>query len=175
MARTNWRCTYYNGFFHTIARRKGRVRKLSTPKAATSNTDSIWPQLHRKYRHSGVEPQDDLRFYARGAFASPLVTHPSGAWTSWLNPVTPALFTASMLAHSFFDYPVRNLSGGKYLGTIAPVPSSPQSYDADLALALWDESARVAGVPLRPAVPSLPTAHAAGGRGAANGSSKKKE
>lgn len=61
-----------------------------------------------------AQPLPDLRFYARGLFASPLVT-------SWRGRVQPgsavdklrgALWGGVALVCSLLDWPVRNLSGG---------------------------------------------------------------
>lgn len=60
-----------------------------------------------------LTPHDDLRFYARGAFASPLLTQFDGAWRSWLGLVRPALYGASLIVHSLLDYPVRWMSGNR--------------------------------------------------------------
>lgn len=61
-----------------------------------------------------LSPADDLRFYARGAFASPAVTLPDGAWRTWYGVVRPSLYGASLIVHSLLDYPVRNWSGRRW-------------------------------------------------------------
>ena len=48
---------------------------------------------------------------------------------------------------SLVDWPLRRLSGGRLCQGVRLVASSPLTYDAELARALWDASADVAGVP----------------------------
>lgn len=61
----------------------------------------------------GVPPANDLRFYARGLFASPLVTRIDGSWTSWWATVAAAAYGVNLVVHSLLDYPLRRLSGGR--------------------------------------------------------------
>eukprot|EP00983_Pelagomonas_calceolata_P083134 1156093-Pelagomonas_calceolata.AAC.1 len=62
----------------------------------------------------GVPPREDLRFYARGLFASPLLTNINGSWASYLGTVKWAAYASLALVHSFMDYPVRHLSKGRW-------------------------------------------------------------
>ncbi|MEW5298527.1 MAG: hypothetical protein WDW36_001641 [Sanguina aurantia] len=91
-------------------------------------------------------PANDLRFYARGLFASPLVTRIDGSWTSWWATVAAAAYGVNLVVHSLLDFPLRSLSGGRLASRVVPVKSSPQTYDKVLAARLWDASAVAAGV-----------------------------
>lgn len=59
-----------------------------------------------------------------------------------------AAFGLGALFHSLVDYPMRLVTGGMLASTTFLVPSSPQSYDAKLAKVLWEESAKVLGLPV---------------------------
>ncbi|KXZ49862.1 hypothetical protein GPECTOR_19g313 [Gonium pectorale] len=91
-------------------------------------------------------PASDLRYYARGAFASPLLSCVDGAWRHWVRFVKPALYGTSMFVHSFLDYPVRHWTGGRLFSRKVPVASARQTYDARLAAALWSYSEKVVGL-----------------------------
>jgi NAD(P)-dependent dehydrogenase (short-subunit alcohol dehydrogenase family) len=96
---------------------------------------------------AGGEPPP--RFYARGLFASPLVTVTRGAPAGGApgQRLADAVWAASAALHSAFDYNLRRLSRGRLGATTVPVPASPLAYDAALAAELWDASADAAGVP----------------------------
>jgi WW domain-containing oxidoreductase len=96
---------------------------------------------------------EDLRFFARGLFASPAVTSTRGAPTSGLlDGLRNAAWGLSCLLHSTADWPARRISGAGWLARTAPVPAAPQCYDPSLAAELWDLSADVAGLPRQPAL-----------------------
>ena len=61
--------------------------------------------------------------------------------------IKQSAWTLTSTAVSLVDWPLRRLSGGKLLQGVRLVASSPLTYDAELARALWDASADVAGVP----------------------------
>lgn len=61
-----------------------------------------------------LSPAADLRFYARGAFSSPLLTLVDGTWKTWYRVVKPSIYGTSVVLHSLVDYPVRRFSGGRY-------------------------------------------------------------
>jgi hypothetical protein len=50
------------------------------------------------------------------------------------------------LACSVLDWPVRRCSRGRAAAVTFEVPSSPASYDATTAGALWDEAGKAAGL-----------------------------
>ncbi|GLC39347.1 hypothetical protein PLESTB_000894800 [Pleodorina starrii] len=93
-----------------------------------------------------LAPSQDLRYYARGAFASPLLTLVDGAWRHWLGFVKPSLYGTAMLLQSLADYPLRRFSGGRVFNQTVPVRSAVQTYDTHLAAALWSYSEKVAGL-----------------------------
>jgi hypothetical protein len=87
------------------------------------------------------------RYYARGTFAWPSITYydtsgqDSRAWLTW-----PA-FATWLALHTFLDYPLRWLSGGRLASKVAAVPASSQAYDLALGRQLWEECAAMAGLP----------------------------
>ncbi|KXZ49861.1 hypothetical protein GPECTOR_19g312 [Gonium pectorale] len=108
-----------------------------------------------------LSPASDLRYYARGAFASPLLSCVDGAWRHWARFVKPALYGTSVFVHSFLDYPVRHWTGGRLFSRTVPVASARQTYDARLAAALWSYSEKVVGLADGDAPPPPPLAEAA--------------
>lgn len=80
--------------------------------------------------HRGRGSPPDLRVWARGAMASPLVT-----W--WRGAVAPAgrvhvldtarcvAWAAVVLAHSLIDWSLRRLAGGRLAGGTHLVPAAP--------------------------------------------------
>ncbi len=97
-----------------------------------------WPRL---------PPALPLRYYAKGAMAWPSITYfdTSGqdarAWLAW-----PA-FATWLALHTFVDYPLRWLSGGRLASKVAAVPANSQAYDLALGRQLWEECAQMAGLP----------------------------
>ncbi|KAK9867470.1 hypothetical protein WJX84_002915 [Apatococcus fuscideae] len=121
--------------------------------AATAPLDARFPVRPRGMAGGpGQEPQshqsvppDQLKFWARGLFSSPLLT--------WYTPspgplglACRGLWGVSALLHSFLDYPTRQLSGGKLASRTVATWSQPQSYDEKLAKDLWNLSSDVVGV-----------------------------
>ena len=112
-----------------------------------------------KSGHGAAADDDDarFRFYARGLFASSFVakcapgnrgggTGVGGAlrecgWNAQLG-----LWGLGTLACSLLDWPVRRCSKGAMAGATAEVPSSPSSYNTQLAIELWDEAEKAAGL-----------------------------
>eukprot|EP00887_Chlorella_sp_A99_P006924 scaffold2.g6924.t1 len=105
----------------------------------------------------------DLRFYARGLFASPLITSwrgvPSRAGSDRVRGAAWGLVT---LLLSLLDWPIRNLSGGRLASATRCVPAAPLAYDPHLAAQLWDAACDTARLPRTPArAPRRATAAAA--------------
>ncbi|CAM6125647.1 unnamed protein product [Calypogeia fissa] len=78
--------------------------------------------------------KEPVRFFARGCFASPLVTYP---------------IPGGQLIHviaSFLDWPIRKFSRGAFCSQIKDVPAAPIAYDKNLASSLWKESAIIVGL-----------------------------
>jgi hypothetical protein len=69
--------------------------------------------LYANFLPTGVPPCEDLRFYARGMFASPLLTMLDGAWHTYIGTPRWALYASMALLHSFLDYPARHLSNNR--------------------------------------------------------------
>ena len=98
--------------------------------------------------HRGRGAPPDLRLYARGAMASPLVTSWRGAVApagSMLDAARGAAWAAVALAHSLSNWPLRRWVGERLAGGTRPVPAAPLAYDTTLAAALWDASAAACG------------------------------
>ncbi|KAG2492105.1 hypothetical protein HYH03_009596 [Edaphochlamys debaryana] len=93
-----------------------------------------------------TNPRSDLRYYARGAFASPALALIDAPWRVWYRVVKPSLYGTSVILHSLLDYPVRHWSGGRAFNRVVPVRSSTQTYDSHLAAALWAYSEKAAGL-----------------------------
>lgn len=77
--------------------------------------------------------QAPVRYFARGCFASPLIT---------------SIYPGRLLFHllgSFLDWPIRKLSGGALCSQVKDVPAAPAAYDTKLSASLWKQSALVAG------------------------------
>ncbi|KAL4419578.1 hypothetical protein ABPG77_003604 [Micractinium sp. CCAP 211/92] len=98
----------------------------------------------------------DLRFYARGLFASPAVTSwrgtPQDPSAGLLDRLRGALWGGTTIVASLLDFPLRRITGGRLNSGTRPVPSAPLSYDASLAAQLWDLSADAAGLPREPKI-----------------------
>ncbi|DBA73310.1 TPA: Retinol dehydrogenase 13, variant 2 [Trebouxia sp. C0004] len=88
-----------------------------------------------------------LRFYARGAFASPAIGWCSSDNTSLLGHVQRGLWAVSAVLHSSVDWPIRRLSQGRLLSATHQVHSHPASYDSQLARDLWEVSADFCQLP----------------------------
>lgn len=95
---------------------------------------------------------EDLRFYARGLFASPTITHTLGSPEQGillLPPVVKRLaWGLNAVVHSALDWPVRWISGKRLGSKTKLVPANPIAYDRDLSRAVWELSAKAAGVPI---------------------------
>ena len=90
-------------------------------------------------------------------FTLPRLIHPrsaDGAWAKWSGAVLAGAYGALVVAHSLLDWPLRRLTSGRAMSTIMLVPSARQTYDRQLAAALWDAAEEAAG--LRPCTPRRP-------------------
>lgn len=105
-----------------------------------------WDKERRVVKGKPVEPSEDLRYYSRGLFCSPLLTNMQGVATkSVLSKVTCMIWEINALVCGFLDWPVRKFTG---LGSkCIPVRSSSASYDKKIAADLWNASADIAKVP----------------------------
>ncbi|EFJ45448.1 hypothetical protein VOLCADRAFT_94320 [Volvox carteri f. nagariensis] len=108
-----------------------------------------------------LSPAQDLRYYARGAFTSPLMTLIDGAWRDWSHVVKPALYGSSVVLHSLLDYPIRHFSGGRMFNQTMAVRSARQTYDMYVAAELWSYSEKVTGLTDSWRSPPPPLAEAA--------------
>ncbi|KAL2609646.1 hypothetical protein R1flu_028219 [Riccia fluitans] len=79
-----------------------------------------------------------FRFFARGAFASPVITATPPALLSYPQAVVMALA-------SIIDWPVRRLSGRTLWSEVKEVPAHKQAYDRELSKQLWNKAAVLAG------------------------------
>ncbi|KAL4459095.1 hypothetical protein ABPG75_013960 [Micractinium tetrahymenae] len=111
---------------------------------------------HGRRRRHAAHAAPDLRFYARGLFASPAVTSwrgtPQDPAPGLLDRVRGALWGGTAVVASLLDHPLRRITGGRLNSSTRPVPSAPLSYDASLAAQLWDLSADAAGLPREPQI-----------------------
>lgn len=98
---------------------------------------------------SVTEQKRSFRFYARGLFTSPLLTGISWQSAAVSKP-KKWLWRVILSMHGLVDYPVRHLSEGALASKTVLVPSSVQSYDAELAATLWDLSADTAKLSRQP-------------------------
>lgn len=99
--------------------------------------------------------KEDLRYYSRGMFNNPLITNLDGyrgKGTSWGQHISGTVWALSAVSCSLVDWPLRNVSGGRLLGSTQRVRSSTASYDTKLASDLWDVSAELAKLPKDPQV-----------------------
>lgn len=103
---------------------------------------------HKDHGHS-----EDLRFYARGLFASPLVTRTRGVPQNRScipDRIRELAWGASTVVHSLLDWPIRKLTHMKVGSKTVIVPSAPLSYDKDVAASLWNASSDAVGLPHEP-------------------------
>ncbi|KAK9820704.1 hypothetical protein WJX74_009939 [Apatococcus lobatus] len=96
-------------------------------------------------------PRHQLKYWARGLFASPLL--------AWYTPTgglpgiaADGVFSATALLHSFLDWPIRRLSGGKIASRTVAVRSQPQSYNESLARDLWNLSSDAVHISREPMI-----------------------
>lgn len=95
----------------------------------------------------GMASDKDLRYYARGLFASPTITWWDGPCNNPLFLLLNPAYMAVATLHSLLDYPIRKRTGGRLLNMIKPVRAAGPSYDRYLAARLWDISADIVGLP----------------------------
>ncbi|KAL4459097.1 hypothetical protein ABPG75_013962 [Micractinium tetrahymenae] len=111
---------------------------------------------HGRRRRHAAHAAPDLRFYARGLFASPAVTSwrgtPQDPAPGLLDRVRGALWGGTAVVASLLDYPLRRITGGRLNSGTRPAPSAPLSYNAGLAAQLWDLSADASGLPCEPQI-----------------------
>lgn len=108
---------------------------------------TAWPAAQEAASVGGK--RTDLRFYARGLFTSALLTNINWQSASVNKPIF-LLWRTILSIHGVIDYPVRHLSGGLLASKTVQVPSSVQSYDEQLASALWNLSADTAKLSRQP-------------------------
>ncbi|DBA88373.1 TPA: hypothetical protein ACH3X2_004873 [Trebouxia sp. C0005] len=120
------------------------IHAATTP-MPLDNLYDVPPDVKLKWGKTPVSKP--LRFYARGAFASPAIGWCSSEDKSLLGHVQRGLWAVSALLHSSVDWPVRCLSQGRLLSATHQVPSHPASYDTQLASDLWDISADFCQLP----------------------------
>ena len=94
---------------------------------------------------SGVPPEEDFRFYSRGLFASPLLTHlnPAAGWAA--APFAWPPYVTLALAHALADYPLRHFSNHRWVeGRVALTVSyfifciPPPPYTHHFSTHAWD-------------------------------------
>jgi NAD(P)-dependent dehydrogenase (short-subunit alcohol dehydrogenase family) len=84
-----------------------------------------------------------------GAVATNLVRRNSGAWTFGWRLISPFMASpekAAQICMHLASSPEVERTTGKYFVKKAAVPSSPESYDEDIAERLWRVSAQLAGL-----------------------------
>ncbi|KAG2501756.1 hypothetical protein HYH03_000256 [Edaphochlamys debaryana] len=114
-----------------------------------------WNADRKSANGTPVMPADDLRYYSRGLFTSPLLCNLDGYRGKGFSSGQQAkglVWGLSTLFTSLWDWPLRKLSGGLLASTTKPVRSATQTYDAKLAAELWEASAEVAKLPVAPQV-----------------------
>ena len=105
-----------------------------------------WEKDRRVVKGKAVDPSEDLRYYSRGLFCSPLLTKIQGvASKGILSKITCTIWEFNALLCGFLDWPVRKWTG---LGSkCVNVSSSTASYNKTIAADLWNASADLAKVP----------------------------
>ena len=108
-----------------------------------------WEKEQRKGKDGkAVALSEDLRYYARGLFCSPMICNLQGVrGKSFMQNVEGTLWGITSLFTSLLDYPLRAMTGGMLFSTTKPVRSSHASYDKKIARELWEASATLAKVP----------------------------
>ena len=117
----------------------------------SANINAKWNSATTE-KDSEENSKEDLRFYARGLFTSPLVTSLRGVVSptperGFPEKIRDAIFGVSALFHSGADWPLRRFSGGRWAAESRPVPAAPLAYDRELAKKLWEVSCDAANVP----------------------------
>ncbi|GAB4813415.1 hypothetical protein N2152v2_000461 [Parachlorella kessleri] len=134
--------------WHSLGGAKRGARQLSSSSGASESSDG-------RSSNGLIDAQHDFRFYAKGLFASPWVTNWRGVPTRGpLDQARGVVWGLGTIVCSLLDWPIRNLSNGRWQSHVRCVPAAPLSYDEQLAKGLWEVSAEVAGVPVKPAVPT---------------------
>ncbi|GAQ86264.1 dehydrogenase [Klebsormidium nitens] len=102
----------------------------------------------RPWKPSLGGPDAEGRFFAKGFFASKLLTaHPLSSSFPGLAPLERAVLTAPIaLVLSSLDWPVRWISRGRFNGEVREVRPAPTSRDRALAKELWEEAEKIAGL-----------------------------
>ncbi|KAL3678494.1 hypothetical protein R1sor_021450 [Riccia sorocarpa] len=90
------------------------------------------------YSEDKKDSSKPFRFFARGAFASPLIT-------ATPPPLLVRPQALVMLLGSLLDWPIRRLSGGALWSQVKEVPAHKQAYNKKLSSRLWDKVAVIAG------------------------------
>ncbi|KXZ55707.1 hypothetical protein GPECTOR_2g1257 [Gonium pectorale] len=111
-----------------------------------------WEKDRRVVNGTPVLPADDLRYYSRGLFCSPLLCNLDGYPGKGMKKVKSTIWGISTLFTSLWDWPLRKLSRGLLASKCKPVRSATQTYDAKLAAELWEASAEFAKLPPQPQV-----------------------
>ncbi|EFJ49458.1 hypothetical protein VOLCADRAFT_104328 [Volvox carteri f. nagariensis] len=114
-----------------------------------------WEKNRRVVNGTPVLPADDLRYYSRGLFCSPLLCKLDGyrgkGFRAGQN-FKGLIWGLSTVVTSLWDWPLRKLSGNRLANRCKPVRSATQTYDAKLAAELWEVSAELAKLPPQPQV-----------------------
>lgn len=123
----------------------------SPPSDGASSTIHAATVNWSKDKKPGVSTTEDLRYYARGLFTSPLICKLQGQkGKSFMQNVQATAWGLSAATLSLFDWPLRNLTGKALFSTTKTVSSSKHSYDKKVARDLWDASADAAKLPHEP-------------------------
>ncbi|GLC47990.1 hypothetical protein PLESTB_000047100 [Pleodorina starrii] len=112
-----------------------------------------WEKDRKLVNGTPVLPADDLRYYSRGLFCSPLLCNLDGYRGKGFSAGQKAkglIWGLSTVFTSLWDWPLRKLTGGRLGSRCKAVRSATQSYDAKLASELWDVSAELAKLPAQP-------------------------
>lgn len=92
-------------------------------------------------------PHEDLRYYSRGAFCWPLLTHLEGTPPKGLGYIRYGIWGVHALLASSLDYPVRRATGGLLCGRTRAVRPARLATSPRLGKDLWETCAEFAGVP----------------------------
>jgi hypothetical protein len=114
-----------------------------------------WEKERKKAAGTPVPKNEDLRYYSRGLFCSPIITHLQGLrgkHYSVLQNIEGTVWGLGSVFISFMDWPLRYLTGSLLFSKTMPVKSSAASYNKKIAKELWDVSADIVKLPREPQV-----------------------
>lgn len=115
-------------------------------------SDGASAVIHAATAHWTPDAPEDHYFFARGMFASPLVTWNRGPGTGLLRRAELSLLSGTTLLSGVLDWPLRWVTGHLLCSRTSRVSSAPSTHNKEVASELWDLSCRLVGVSNKPNV-----------------------